>query len=66
MKRNEFSESKYNFWNCKSNKDNYIITIGETRLHTKWINFHILLNISQFALKDSYETMLWIEKYWSI
>lgn len=51
MKGNELSEGKYNLWNCKSNKDNYIITIGEKRLHAKWINFHILIHISQFALK---------------
>ena len=61
MKGNEFAEGKYNLWNCKSDKDTYIITIGRERLHAEWINFHILINISQFTPNGSHETLLWIE-----
>lgn len=35
MKGNELAEGKYNLWNCKSDKDNYIITIGRKRLHAE-------------------------------
>lgn len=61
VKGNELAEGKYNLWDCKSSEDNYIITIGRKRLHAKWINFHVLINISQFTPNGSHEILLWIE-----